>query len=90
MRFSKIAFSVFMLGASLYILLPTADEVIIHPALGLFLSYALKIPLVYGVLLSVILYRTLGCVCLAVALITGGKPIYAKLKEKLAKKKLRL
>ena len=89
MRLTKLAFPAFMLGTSLYILLPTADEILIHPTLGLFLSYTLNIPLVYGVLLSVILYRTLGCLCLIAALVTGGRPIYAKLKERLTKKRHR-
>jgi len=44
MRFRKIVFPAFMLGSSLYILLPTADEILIHPTLGLFLSYGLNIP----------------------------------------------
>jgi hypothetical protein len=87
MRFRKIAFPAFMLGASLYILLPTADELFIHPTFGLFLSYALNIPYLEGVLISVILYRALGCVCMGAALVTGGKPAYAKLKASLAKKK---
>ena len=60
MRYRKIAFPAFMLAMSLYILLPTADEIFIHPAFGLFLSYILQIPLVYGVLLSFIIYRTVG------------------------------
>ena len=77
-----------MLGASLYILLPTADEIFIHPAFGYFLSVALHVPYLEGVLLSIVLYRVLGCACMAAALITGGKPAYNKLKESLAKRRL--
>jgi hypothetical protein len=36
----KIAFSAAMLAIAIYMLLPTADEVVIHPTLGLLLSYA--------------------------------------------------
>ncbi len=79
-----------MLGASLYILLPTADEILIHPALGLLLSQAFHIPYLEGILLSVALWRVLGFSCLGAALATGGKPAYAKLKESLSKKKLNL
>ena len=89
MRLRKIAFPAFMLGTSFYILLPTADEIFIHPAFGLFLSYILQIPLVYGVLLSIIIYRTIGLGCLLAALVTGGRPIYYKLKESLAKSKFK-
>jgi hypothetical protein len=86
MRLRKVAFPAFMLATSLYILLPTADEIFIHPAFGWFLSYVLQIPLVYGVLLSIIIYRLVGFACLMVALVFGGKPIYERLKLSLAKK----
>ena len=89
MKLRKVAFSAFMLAAGLYILLPTADEIFIHPAFGLFLSYVLQIPLVYGVILSIIIYRTTGLICLLVVLLTGGRPIYNVLKEKFAKKRFR-
>ncbi len=82
-----MVFPAFMLGASLYILLPTADEIFIHPTLGLFLSYAFNIPYLEGVLVSVILYRLFGCTCLAAAVVTGGKPAFTKLKDSLRKKK---
>ena len=84
----KVAFSAFLLALSLYILLPTADEIVIHPVLGLFLSIVLKVPLVYGVLLSIIIYRGIGSACLLTALLIGGKPIYIKLKEKFRKKEI--
>jgi hypothetical protein len=87
MHLRKVAFPAFMLGTSLYILLPTADEFFIHPAFGFFLSYVLQIPLVYGLFLSIIIYRTIGLGCLLVAIIKGGRPIYDKLKESLVKKK---
>jgi hypothetical protein len=89
MRLRKIAFPAFMLATSVYILLPTADEIFIHPAFGLFLSYVLGIPLIYGVMLSIIIYRTIGVSCLFAALLTGGKSIYTRFKESLAKKNLK-
>jgi hypothetical protein len=87
MHLRKVAFPAFMLGTSLYVLLPTADEIFIHPAFGFFLSYVLQIPLVYGIFLSIIIYRTIGLACLLAALVKGGRPIYDKLKESLAKRK---
>ncbi len=89
MRFRKIVFPAIMLAASLYILLPTADEIIIHPTFGLFLSYILSIPYVYGVLLSMLIYRAVGLVCLLAALVTGGKPVYLALKSKLSRRNQR-
>jgi hypothetical protein len=84
----KVAFSAFLLALSLYILLPTADEIIIHPVFGLFLSIVLNIPLAYGILLSIVIYRGVGFACLLISLLIGGKPIYIKLKEKFRKKSL--
>jgi hypothetical protein len=78
-----------MLTITLYILLPTADEIIIHPAFGLVLSYILQIPLFYGVLFSIIIYRTIGLACLLVALVVGFKPVYNGIKEDLTRKKFR-
>ena len=57
MRLRKVAVSAFLLGLGVYIWLPTADEIVIHPTLGLFLSYMLQISYAYGVLLSIIIYR---------------------------------
>ncbi len=83
MLLRRVAFSVSLLALSVYILLPTADEIIIHPILGLFLANILNLPLVYGVFLSIIIYRGLGFACLVSALIIGGKPVYCKLKERM-------
>jgi hypothetical protein len=85
MRLRRVAFSTFLLATALYILLPTADEIVIHPVFGLFLSYALHVSFAYGVLLSFIIYRAVGVVCLLGALLIGGKPIYNKLKERFRK-----
>jgi len=74
------------LGLGVYIWLPTANEIVIHPTFGLFLSIVLHINYAYGVLLSIIIYRIVGSACLLGALLLGGKPVYYKLKEKLRKK----
>jgi hypothetical protein len=87
MQLRRVAFSTFLLGFGLYIWLPTADEIFIHPVFGLFLSYFLNIPLAYGVLLSIIIYRGIGSACLLGALALGGKPIYHSLRDRIRKKK---
>ena len=86
MQLSKIAVSAFLLGLGIYIWLPTADEIVIHPTFGLFLSYILNINYAYGVILSIIIYRIIGSTCIIGALLIGGKPVYYKLKEKLRRK----
>jgi hypothetical protein len=86
-RFRRVAVSAFLLGLGIYIWLPTADEIFIHPTLGFFFSYLFSINIAYGVLLSVLLYRGVGSACIVGALILGGKPVYRQLREKLKRKK---
>jgi len=86
MRFrNRISLAIILLSVALYILLPTLDEVFIHPVFGLFLSQVFDLPIIHGTLLSVIIYRSIGVVCLLSALLVGGKPIYQKLKARLKK-----
>jgi hypothetical protein len=85
MQLRRVAFPVFLLSLSLYILLPTADEIVIHPVFGLFLSQVFNLPLIYGVLLSMAIYRGIGFACMLSALLFGGKPIYLKLKKRIGK-----
>ncbi len=88
MQLKKVAVSTFLLGMGAYIWLPTADEIVIHPAFGLFLSYVFNIPLPYGLILSIIIYRGVGTGCLLGSLAIGGKPAYRVLKAKLSRKRL--
>lgn len=87
MRLRRIAISIALLGLGVYILLPTPDEIIIHPAFGFLLSYALNTNIAYGVLLSVIIYRGIGCLCILCAILLGGKSAFKQLIERLKKKK---
>jgi hypothetical protein len=88
MTLRKVAFSTFLLGVSLYILLPTPDELVIYPVGSFFFSYALHIPVFYALLLTMIIYRGVGAGCLLGALLIGGKPIYYNLKEKYRKRRI--
>ena len=88
MRFrNRVSLAIILLSVALYILLPTLDEVFIHPVFGLFLSQVFDLPIIHGALLSVIIYRSVGVVCLLSALLVGGKPIYQKLKARFKKTK---
>jgi hypothetical protein len=87
MTLRKVASSTFLFSTGLYILLPTPDELVIYPTFSLFFFYAFHMPIIYGVLLSMVIYRGVGVVCLLSALLIGGKPIYFKLKERITKKR---
>ena len=82
----QISLAIVLLSVALYILLPTLDEVLIHPVFGLFLSQVLDLHIVHGTLLSVIIYRSIGVACLVGALIIGGRPIYQKLRSRFGKR----
>jgi len=84
MEFKKrVSVALVLLGLSLYILVPSPDEIIIHPSLGLLLSQIFGLPFASGILLSAILYRVVGVGCLLSALLLGGRPIFQKLKARL-------
>ena len=85
MTLRKVGVSASLMAASLYILLPTPDELVIYPLGGLLFSCAFHIPLLYGVLLTMIIYRGLGAGGLVASLLVGGKPIYNMLKNKFQK-----
>lgn len=83
MRFKEnVLLALILLSVSLYILLPTLDEVLIHPVFGLFLSQMLDVPIIQAVGLSIVIYRLIGVICLIGALLIGGKPIWQKLKAR--------
>lgn len=86
MRLRRVAVSAFLLGVGVYVWLPTPDEIVIYPALSIFFSLVFNLNLAYAVLLSVILYRGIGSVCLLGAIILGGKQTYLKIKERLKRR----
>ena len=87
MTLRKVVSSAFLFSTAAYILLPTPDELVIYPTFGFFFSYTFHMQFIYGVLLSMVIYRGVGVSCLLGALLIGGKPIYIKLKEKILRQK---
>jgi hypothetical protein len=86
MRFRKqVSLAIVLLSVALYILLPTWDELFIHPVFGLYLSQVFDLPVIHGTFLSVIIYRSIGVLCLLTALLIGGKSLYQKLKARFKK-----
>jgi len=83
----KVALSTFLLGFSIYVFLPTPDELFIYPVVGLFLSYTFHISIVYALLLVTLFYYGAGAAALVSALAIGGKPIYNNLKERYRKRR---
>jgi hypothetical protein len=82
MYLRKTAYSTFLLAFAFYIFLPTPDELVIYPVVGLFLTYTFHVSIVCAFLLITLFYYGAGVVSLLGALIIGGKPIYINLKER--------
>lgn len=83
--FRRVAISTFLLAFSLYIFLPTPDELVIYPVGGLFLAYVLHLSFVDAIILITLLYYGSGVLALAGALLIGGRPMYRLVKEKYRK-----
>ncbi|MGO8805396.1 MAG: hypothetical protein ACLQO7_02165 [Candidatus Bathyarchaeia archaeon] len=81
----KVALSTFLLAISLYIFLPTPDELFIYPTVGLFLTYAFHVSFLFAIFLITLVYYGAGVISLVAALLIGGKPIYHMFKTKLRK-----
>jgi hypothetical protein len=90
MTLRKVGFSAFMMAVSLYILLPTPDELLIYPAGSFFFSFAFHMTLLYGLLLTMVIYRALVVGCLVDSLLVGGKPMYYMFKSKFKKQQFHL
>jgi len=82
MYLRKTVYSTFLLAFALYIFLPTPDELVVYPVVGLFLTYSFHISPICAVLLTTLFYYGDGVVSLFGALIIGGKPIYASLEKR--------
>lgn len=79
---TKIAIALILLSIAFYILIPSPDELFLHPAVGFLLSKVLVLSWSYGIFLSLIIYRGLGVVCFIAALLIGGKAIKKKIKAR--------
>ena len=81
----KVALSTFLLAFSIYIFLPTPDELFIYPAVGLFLTFTFHISFLFAIFLISLMYYGSGAFSLLAALLIGGKPVYYLLKRRLKK-----
>jgi uncharacterized membrane protein len=83
----KVALTTFLLAFSLYIFLPTPDELIIYPTVGLFLTYTFHFSFLFAIFLITCVYYGSGVMALLAALLIGGKPVYYMFKSKLRTRK---
>ncbi len=76
----NISIAIILMGVSLFIMLPTPDEVIIYPVLGFIISNLFNVPFVEGALITVIGYHTVGILCMTGSFMLGGKQMLEKLR----------
>jgi hypothetical protein len=77
----NISIAIILMGVSLFIILPTPDEIVIYPAFGFILSKLYNMPFIQGAVLTVIGYHTVGVLCMSGSLLLGGKQMLEKLRE---------
>ena len=83
MMSKRLSLAAGLLGAAVYILVPTPDEAVIHPAVSGALYIYFQVDPLTGLLVSVAVYRLAGLACLAGALLLGGRDALRMLREKL-------
>lgn len=83
MMSKRLSLAAGLLGAAVYILVPTPDEAVIHPAVSGALYIYFQVDPLTGILVSVAVYRLADLACLAGALLLGEKDALWMMREKL-------
>jgi hypothetical protein len=81
MRRVPLSFALLTIG--LYIVVPTPDELLIHPFTGYILSRAFNTSIKTGIIWSCTAYNSIGILFLASALLLGGRIILHELNSKI-------
>jgi len=81
MRRMPLSFALMAVG--IYIVVPTPDEILVHPFLGYMFSKAFNVNLQIGIMWSCTLYVSIGVMFLAGSIILGGRTIISELNNKL-------
>ena len=84
----RLAFSLALMGVALFVIIPTPDEMLIHPTIGYLLSHTFNTSLQSGIIWSIILYDGLGFLILLVSIALGGEYVLNELNTRIADKKI--
>jgi hypothetical protein len=76
----NISIAIVLMGVSLFIMLPTPDEIVVYPAFGLIFSNLFNMPFIQGAFLAIIGYNTVGVLCMTGSFLLGGKQMLEKLR----------
>ena len=79
----RVPLSFALLAVGLYIVVPTPDEILIHPFMGYMLSKAFNTSIKTGIIWSCTAYISIGILFLASSLLLGGRIILHELNSKI-------
>jgi len=79
----RVPLSFALLAVGIYIVVPTPDEILIHPAIGYILSKAFNTSLQVGIIWSCTMYIGIGILFLASSLLLGGRIIMHEINSKI-------
>ncbi len=72
-----------LMMSGIFVVIPTPDELLIHPFIGYIYSILFGIDLKTGIIWSIISYNTLGCLMIMAAIIIGGRCVLIELNTQL-------
>jgi hypothetical protein len=70
--------------SGIFVVIPTPDELLIHPFIGYIYSILFGIDLKTGIIWSIVSYNSLGCLMILAAIIIGGKYVLIELNTQLS------
>ncbi|MFH2111721.1 MAG: hypothetical protein ABIJ47_10745 [Candidatus Bathyarchaeota archaeon] len=79
----RLPLSFALLAVGIYIVVPTPDEILIHPFMGYMLSKAFNTSFKTGIIWSCTIYVSIGLIFLASSLLLGGRIILHEINSKI-------
>ena len=73
-----------LMASGVYIIVPTPDELVVHPLMGCFLSRYLNVSFQTGVMLSIGTYLVIGFAFIVSSIVIGGTVILDELNRRMA------
>jgi hypothetical protein len=80
----RIPLSFALMAVGIYIVVPTPDELLLHPVMGLIFSKVFGVSLQTGIVWSCTMYTGLGLVFLAGSILLGGRIVVHELNNKVS------
>ena len=75
-----------LMASGVYIIVPTPDELVLHPLMGCLLSRYLNVSIQVGVIMSVGVYLVIGFAFLVSSIVIGGTVVLDELNRRMAER----